>query len=235
MGDDVIYPGPGGDHVKGGPGFDVIIVFGDANDQSGVFIDLLNGHGYGGDAQEDIYVSVEGVIGSFFSDILVGDHNDNYLNGKERNDILFPLDGKDILVGGEGEDMYDIGNSKGEKIIQNFAMDRVMDYVNLKNYDSDSVYLEKRSNDLILHVGVVLNGLFCPMSNIGPYHIEQWYKSSLFQHLTVQLANTELVMDNFESGGLAVQDDNPDTKSRKAECDIFQSEMMNNTDYNYIF
>ncbi len=63
-------------------------------------VDLSLGTGLGGDAQGDILASIENVIGSRYSDRLVGNSSDNGLTGGV---------GADVLIGGSGSDtaIYD--------------------------------------------------------------------------------------------------------------------------------
>lgn len=209
--------------MNGGPGFDVIVVFGNAENRSGVFVDLLNGHGYGGETLGDVYVSVEGVIGGFYDDIIVGDNSGNYIDGKESNDLLFPLDGDDILVGGEGNDLYDIGTATGKKLIENKARDKAMDRINLKLYGKRSIFLERRSFDLVVHVGLYIRNTFCPKNTTGPIFISQWYRGSKYQHITIELADGDLVLDNFKTDDLQVFNGDPKEKKNNGpfEYDLY--------------
>jgi Ca2+-binding RTX toxin-like protein len=124
-GNDTIYGNSGFDTLIGGEGNDLLI--------GGLDSDLLNG-GNGtdtasyltalssiianlsnpqtntGEAQGDIFISVENLIGSQFSDSLTGDTQANYLWGLDGNDILDGLQGADIMVGGLGNDTYNLEN-----------------------------------------------------------------------------------------------------------------------------
>lgn len=115
LGNDVLYGYAGSDILRGGEGNDVL-AGGTANDRleggngtdlvmysgswSGVTVNLASGYGLGGDAQYDVYASIEGVIGSIFSDTITGDVGANTLMG---------LDGNDTLTGGAGADRIDGG------------------------------------------------------------------------------------------------------------------------------
>ena len=63
-----------------------------------------------GDAAGDSYSSIEGLIGSAFSDLLLGNNHANTLKGLGGDDFLFGLDGDDVLVGGAGGDYHDGGS-----------------------------------------------------------------------------------------------------------------------------
>ena len=64
--------------------------------RTGVFVNLLNGVGHFGDAEGDVYKSIENVVGSEFDDILQDSDGDNTLRGEGGNDVLFSTTG--ILV-----------------------------------------------------------------------------------------------------------------------------------------
>jgi serralysin len=106
LGDDMLDGGVGGDQLDGGAGFDfasyrtalagVTVFFGDPG---------LNT----GDASADSYVSIEGLVGSGFADLMGGDDAGNVLYGESGNDWLFGGGGADGLVGGAGHDLLEGG------------------------------------------------------------------------------------------------------------------------------
>jgi Ca2+-binding RTX toxin-like protein len=100
-GDDVIDGGQGRDLINGGAGFDMVSF---AGSNSGVRAGAGTRAGQGGFAEGDIYVAVEGFIGSRFDDQLSGDGTANRLEGGEGNDALTGLGGVDTLLGGAGND-----------------------------------------------------------------------------------------------------------------------------------
>jgi serralysin len=109
-----------------GPGFD-FASYSEAS--TGVRASLADSSANGGEAVEfetfkpfqprfDSYVDMEGLIGSRFDDVLVGDTQDNASYGLSGNDFLYGLDGldtlsgdaeADILNGGAGADYLDGG------------------------------------------------------------------------------------------------------------------------------
>jgi Ca2+-binding RTX toxin-like protein len=92
--DNRLAGGPGADLLDGGEGFDY------ASYQSataGVTASLADPGGNFGESAGDSYVSIEGLIGSSFDDILIGDGGDNWLNGGP---------GADRLDGGPGSGDY---------------------------------------------------------------------------------------------------------------------------------
>ncbi|MBA3756075.1 MAG: calcium-binding protein [Nitrosomonas sp.] len=73
-----------------------------------VIVDLFAGTATGG-AGDDTLINVENIIGSAFSDTLIGDFNANELYGGKGDDTLLGGDGDDILTGGLGNDFLDGG------------------------------------------------------------------------------------------------------------------------------
>ncbi|MGO4126826.1 calcium-binding protein [Inquilinus sp. YAF38] len=97
-GGDSLYGGAGADQLDGGAGFDLARY---DNAAAAVVADLQTGVNQG-DAQGDIYTSIEGLVGSAFADKLTGNAADNTLIGGAGNDGLFGGGGADNLVGGDG-------------------------------------------------------------------------------------------------------------------------------------
>lgn len=100
-GNDQLYGGAGADYLDGGAGVDVAR-YDDAD--SAVIVDLLYQSGNSGAAAGDTLVSIEGVYGSSFGDIISGDNLGNLLYGGDGDDILFGRGGSDYLSGGNGTD-----------------------------------------------------------------------------------------------------------------------------------
>lgn len=105
-GNDTLDGGAGADYLDGGAGFDTVTY---AHSSAGVMVDLTTGLGTGGDAQGDVLVSIENLIGSAFADQLNGDNNANVLSGGAGDDMLSGGSGNDLLIGGAGNDAIDGG------------------------------------------------------------------------------------------------------------------------------
>uniref|UniRef100_UPI0024787371 calcium-binding protein n=1 Tax=Microvirga flavescens TaxID=2249811 RepID=UPI0024787371 len=106
FGNDVLEGGAGKDAMDGGEGFD-FASYGDwiaADNDTGVKASLLGGGGTGY-ASGDTYTSIEGLIGSEYSDELIGDNNDNEIQGGYGNDTLTGNGGHDTLHGGDDNDL----------------------------------------------------------------------------------------------------------------------------------
>ena len=100
-GDDILSGRGGADRLIGGEGIDTTTF---ATSEAAVTVNLASGTGTGGDAQGDIYESIENVIGSNFADTLIGTSGVNRLEGGEGADTLSGRAGADVLIGGNGVD-----------------------------------------------------------------------------------------------------------------------------------
>jgi Ca2+-binding RTX toxin-like protein len=105
-GADVLVGGAGGDIIRGGRGTDTLMF--DAASE-GVTVDLVAGTGLGGDAEGDVYVRIERVIGTDNADHITGTVFNNRLFGGAGNDTLLGGNGDDIIDGGSGQDSLDGG------------------------------------------------------------------------------------------------------------------------------
>lgn len=105
-GDDILDGGAGADILDGQEGFDLasyesFMRDGEAG-QSGLRVSLSDLSQNTGDAIGDVFISIEGLIGSRWDDELTGDDGDNALYGGAGDDILRGGLGGDILDG-EGQ------------------------------------------------------------------------------------------------------------------------------------
>jgi Ca2+-binding RTX toxin-like protein len=108
-GEDSLIGGPGDDAMDGGPGYD-LAEFWDSpvGVEADLETDVATGHG------NDTIVSIEGLVGSSFDDILSGDDRSNMLQGSEGDDEIHArgsaIDGSyDLIRSGIGEDILDGG------------------------------------------------------------------------------------------------------------------------------
>jgi Ca2+-binding RTX toxin-like protein len=100
-GNDILFGGEGADLLFGGDGIDTAVY---SDSPYGVNVDLQTGKGHWGTAEGDQLYSIENLTGSWWSDFLIGNVNDNVLSGLGGDDILQGGAGADTLDGGWGVD-----------------------------------------------------------------------------------------------------------------------------------
>lgn len=107
MGGYDLFHGSGGgkDSYDGGTGLDTVSY---SSSASGVGANLA-GFGWIGDADDDVFTSIENLTGSNFDDFLFGDGGRNQLVGLAGNDQLDGGADVDYLTGGAGNDAIDGG------------------------------------------------------------------------------------------------------------------------------
>lgn len=122
-GDDELSGMAGNDHLIGGAGVD-LLDGGDGRDiaryddlPAAVTASLSDPSINTGHAAGDVYESIEGLGGSNFADLLVGDAGNNWLNGSMGNDVLDGLAGNDVMRGGSGDDTF-IVNAPRDRVIE---------------------------------------------------------------------------------------------------------------------
>jgi Ca2+-binding RTX toxin-like protein len=119
-GNDVIEGGKGADSLDGGLGIDTLWYAQSAN---GLIINLADNSVSGGEGQNDSISGFENIVGSSFSDTVIGNTADNVLElgesadagsggdgadtlwGQSGNDTLLGENGNDQLSGGSGDDV----------------------------------------------------------------------------------------------------------------------------------
>ena len=107
-GNDILRGGIGGDRLNGGADFDMAD-YSTATER--VIVDMSrDAPGLAGEAVGDAYVSIEGVRGSAFNDVLTGNSDANRLEGLDGNDELRGGDGIDTIDGGDGNDRLIVDN-----------------------------------------------------------------------------------------------------------------------------
>lgn len=119
VGHDTLIGGRAGDVLAGGAGRDVASY---ATAGSAIHADLANpAQNLGRDAIGDLYIGVEGLLGSRFNDSLSGNGAANWLAGGAGRDVLMGRGGIDLLAGGRGADTFVIQTLAG-------AGDFILDY-----------------------------------------------------------------------------------------------------------
>ncbi|MBC3955374.1 calcium-binding protein, partial [Pseudomonas triticifolii] len=94
---DTFVGGAGADLIDGREGQDGVWYITSA---AGVSINLQSQVNQGGDAEGDVLLNIERVLGSHYNDVLVGNTGANYLEGGLGNDVIDGGDGNDYLYGG---------------------------------------------------------------------------------------------------------------------------------------
>jgi len=112
-GDDLLIGGGGKNTLNGGAGFDTVS-YADATNGITVKLGFSGAQNVAND-RKDTLISIEGVIGSNFNDIITGDANVNTLNGGAGDDTLIGGGGMDTLTGGDGADRFVFQNVDDSK------------------------------------------------------------------------------------------------------------------------
>ena len=76
---------------------------------AGVVVNLATGTASDGFGGTDSLIAVDGVAGSRFADVLIGDGSNNWLTGNGGDDTIMAGNGNDTLTGGTGNDWLDGG------------------------------------------------------------------------------------------------------------------------------
>ncbi len=121
-GDDIIEGGGGGDIIDGGDGWDYARY---TRSTSGVNVNLESGVHTGGDAQGDVLMNIEAVVGSNYADTLIGSAVNDYLKGGAGNDFIHGGGGYDSLFGDAGDDTF-FYSAGSDRINETIGVDTVI-------------------------------------------------------------------------------------------------------------
>lgn len=103
MGDyDWIVGSGGNDTLDGGGGRDTVAY---TSATSGITASLVTNRGTRGQADGDIYISIENLTGSSYADVMYGNDEANILRGMAGDDIIYGGGGRDTIDGGAGHDL----------------------------------------------------------------------------------------------------------------------------------
>lgn len=120
-GNDTLDGGTGADTLTGGAGFDMASY---ASALAGLRIHLSDPAQSTADAVGDVFLQIEGILGSGFGDTISGNAGAERLDGGAGNDSLLGLAGNDTLNGGTGDDTLD-GGADGDSFFGGAGIDTV--------------------------------------------------------------------------------------------------------------
>jgi len=110
-GNDYFTGGAGNDTMNGGNGTDTVSYLASL---AAVSVDLNSALAqHGGDAEGDLLIAVENVIGTGFNDTLIGNSSANYLIADAGNDFIAGHGGGDYIDGGAGIDTLSYAGTTG--------------------------------------------------------------------------------------------------------------------------
>lgn len=108
-GDDKLYGGSGDDILDGGAGSDMVTYAEMLNGDLFVSVDLATGTARDQWGGSDTIISVGNLVGSYGSDTLAGNDNDNIIDGLWGDDTIDGRGGADTIDGFFGNDTVDLG------------------------------------------------------------------------------------------------------------------------------
>jgi Ca2+-binding RTX toxin-like protein len=147
QGSDQFWGGTGADLIDGGAGYDIARYDFAA---TGI-VARLDGGPNSGEAAGDVYVDIEALYGSGFSDFLIGDANSNVLVGLDGNDYLYGLSGDDLLLGGAGADAFAF-NSVG------FGNDTVLEFATTAAAGANHDFIDLRGIPTLTSFSITQSG-----------------------------------------------------------------------------
>jgi Ca2+-binding RTX toxin-like protein len=118
-GDDTLQGGGSADTLNGGEGADTAWYL---DSPAGVLVSLIDDRTSSGYAEGDDLNSIENVVGSNFSDVLLGDDGANALEGYEGHDTLKGFGGADRLYGYDGDDSL-VGMDGNDQLVGDTGRD----------------------------------------------------------------------------------------------------------------
>jgi len=143
-GNDTLDGGEGADALNGGEGRDSAS-YADAG--SAVFVSLTDPTLNTGQAEGDVFSSIEGLIGSAHDDELIGTNAANTLDGGAGDDVLRGMGGSDTIYGRGGNDWID-GGTGNDVIRAGDGNDAV-----LGRAGNDRLYGEAGNDNIAAHEG----------------------------------------------------------------------------------
>lgn len=143
-GNDTLIGGTGGDTLNGGSGVDTVRY---DNSSATVHVSLIGANAWGGDANGDVLVQIENLVGSQFDDALYGDNVANRIDGGNGADLIYGYGGDDALygggfgdrlIGGAGADLLNGGDGFDTAEYGASAQGVLIDFTNHQTYGGDA-------------------------------------------------------------------------------------------------
>jgi Ca2+-binding RTX toxin-like protein len=106
-GDDRVIGGPGDDHLVGAAGVDAVMYTSSFSARVSASLATNTGTGDG----EDVFDSIENLVGTQFNDVLTGDDGANHIEGSGGDDEIHGGAGDDIIAGQAGADTASFAGS----------------------------------------------------------------------------------------------------------------------------
>ena len=152
-GRDVLIGGLGADTLIGGDGVDTVSY---VRSSEAVSLDLENAVYTGGEAEGDVLIGIENLVGSANADVIMGDGQNNLLRGLAGDDMIFGGDGADRLIGGLGDDVLQGDAGADLYIYQNeyFGNDTIVGWEDgidkIMGFARDDFFLSEDSGSAVL-------------------------------------------------------------------------------------
>ncbi|SPF78507.1 hypothetical protein [Pseudoprimorskyibacter insulae] len=144
-GDDILIASAGGDTLDGGSGTDTVDYSGYPGGAVRAALSAADQARLGN--MSDELSGIENLLGSQYDDLLVGDHQDNRLNGGRGADTIAGQAGADVLVLGRGDANYVIGGTGHDTIEAAFGQTRALAGTGNDRY----VFGDQNAADLIFY------------------------------------------------------------------------------------
>jgi Ca2+-binding RTX toxin-like protein len=119
--------GTGVGRYDGGAGVDTVDY---STASAGISASLFRGRGWGGDAQGDVFTSIENLTGSNHDDMIWGDNGNNRLEGLHGDDTITGAGGDDYILAGFGTDVIVYSGNRADYRIDHADIRTEVEHLN---------------------------------------------------------------------------------------------------------